>query len=199
MDLRKTLTIFTESTLALAVVYSSYSIFILRDFDVIGENHLLEILQALTLLAVLAVYMWSVFQSHRSDRLLCLFFVWLTVTFFLRELSMDGLNPPDFIVKWGSGSGRNMLLAASLLAITILVFIRLGFYFDLAKVFLKSESGIMTLKSGVLLILGDICEKAMFANNVFFEEVFELIAYAVLLRAATLLAYKPIYTGQASL
>jgi hypothetical protein len=39
----------------------------------------------------------------------------------------------------------------------------------------------------------------MFANNVFFEEVFELIAYAVLLRAATLLAYKPIYTGQASL
>ena len=57
----------------------------------------------------------------------------------------------------------------------------------------------MTLKSGVLLILGDICEKAMFANNVFFEEVFELIAYAVLLRAATLLAYKPIYTGQASL
>ena len=199
MTLSRTIAIFTETALALAIVYSGYFVFILRDFHVIGENHLLENLQALTLLAVLGVYLWSVFQAHRSDRLLCLFFVWLTVTFFLRELEMDGLNLPDFIVKWGSGSGRNMLLAISLLAMAILAFIRLGFYYDLAKVFLKSESGIMTLNSGVLLILGDICEKAMFANNVFFEEVFELIAYAVLLRASTLLAYKPIHIRQVSL
>jgi hypothetical protein len=65
---------------------------------------------------------------------------------------------------------------------------RLRFYLDLAKQFLVSAPGIMAIKAGVLLIAGDICEKVAFTNQAFFEEVFELLAYAVLLRAATLLA-----------
>ena len=46
------LAMLTESVIILAIVWSGYSVFILKDFGVFGENHLLENLQALTLLAV---------------------------------------------------------------------------------------------------------------------------------------------------
>ena len=46
-----------------------------------------------------------------SDRLLCVFFVWLTVGFLLREIDIDELDLPAFLIQWGSGSGRNLLLA----------------------------------------------------------------------------------------
>jgi hypothetical protein len=182
------LAIFTESAITIAIIWSSYSVFILQDFGVFGENHLLENLQALTLFAVLAAYLVPVFQSQRTDRLLCLFFVWLTVAFLLREIDMDELNLHAFIVKWGSGFGRNLWLAQVFAIMSILALMRLRFYLDLAKQFLVSAPGIMAIKAGVLLIAGDICEKVAFTNQVFFEEVFELLAYAVLLRAATLLA-----------
>lgn len=192
MKLLTPLAMFTESVITLAIVWSAYSVFILKNFEVFGENHLLENLQALTLLAVLAVYMVSVLQSRRSDRLLCVFFVWLSVGFLLREIDIDELNLSAFLVQWGSGSGRNLLLALAFGAMAISALIRLRFYIDLAKQFLVSEPGVMTLASGVLLIVGDICEKVAFTHHVFFEEVFELIAYAVLLRAATLLARYPV-------
>jgi hypothetical protein len=182
------LALFTESAITIAIIWSSYSVFILQDFGVFGENHLLENLQALTLFAVLAVYLVPVFQSQRTDRLLCLFFVWLTVAFLLREIDMDELNLHAFIVKWGSGFGRNLWLTQVFAIMSILALMRLRFYLDLAKQFLVSAPGIMALKAGVLLIAGDICEKVAFTNQVFFEEVFELLAYAVLLRSATLLA-----------
>jgi hypothetical protein len=182
------LAIFTESTIALAIAWSGYSVFVLQNFGVFGENHLLENLQALTLFAVLAVCLVPIFQSHRSDRLLCIFFAWLTIGFLLREIDVDELNVHAFFVKWGAGSGRNLLLALALAAMSVMALMRLRFYLDLAKQFLVSAPGITALKSGVLLIAGDICEKVAFAHHVFFEEVFELVAYAVLLRAATLLA-----------
>lgn len=186
------LAMLTESVIILAIVWSGYSVFILKDFGVFGENHLLENLQALTLLAVLTVYMVSVLQSRRNDRLLCIFFVWLTVGFLLREVDIDELNFSAFLVQWGSGSGRNLLLALAFGTMVITALIRLRFYIGLARQFLVSKPGVMTLASGVLLIVGDICEKVSFTHHVFFEEVFELIAYAVLLRAATLLARYPV-------
>jgi len=186
------LAMLTESVIVLAIVWSGYSVFILKDFEVFGENHLLENLQALTLLAVLAVYMVSMLQSHRSDRLLCVFFVWLTVGFLLREIDIDELDLPAFLVQWGSGSGRNLLLALAFGTMVISALIRLRVYIGLAKQFLVSKPGVMTLASGALLIVGDICEKVSFTHHVFFEEVFELIAYAVLLRAATLLVRYPV-------
>ncbi len=188
MKLLTPLALFIESAITIAIIWSSYSVFILQDFSVFGENHLLENLQALTLFAVLAVYLVPVFQSQRTDRLLCLFFVWLTVAFLLREIDMDELNLHAFIVKWGSGFGRNLWLAQAFAIMSILALMRLRFYLDLAKQFLVSAPGIMAIKAGVLLIAGDICEKVAFTNQAFFEEVFELLAYAVLLRAATLLA-----------
>ena len=188
MKLLTPLAILTESAITIAIIWSSYSVFILQDFGVFGENHLLENLQALTLFTVLAVYLVPVFQSQRTDRLLCLFFVWLTVAFLLREIDMNELNLHAFLVKWGSGSGRNLWLAQVFATMSILALMRLRFYLDLAKQFLVSAPGIMALKAGVLLIAGDICEKVTFTHQVFFEEVFELLAYAVLLRAATLLA-----------
>ena len=179
---------FTESIIALAIAWSGYSVFVLQDFGVFGENHLLENLQAATLFAVLAVYLLPIFQAHRADKLLCMFFVWLTVGFLLREIDVEELNVHAFFVKWGAGSGRNLLLALTLAAMSVMALVRLRFYLDLAKQFVVSEPGVMALKSGVLLIAGDICEKVTFTHHVLFEEVFELVAYAVLLRAATLLA-----------
>ena len=188
----------TESVIVLAIVWSGYSVFILKDLGVFSENHLLENFQVSVLLAVLAVYLVSAFQSGRKDRLLCVFFVWLTVGFLLREIDMDELNVSAFIVKWGSGSGRNLLLGWAFATMSLLALMRLRFYLNLAKQFFVSEPGIKTLKSGALLIAGDICEKVTFTHHVFFEEALELIAYGMLLRAATSLARHQIKPNTAS-
>ena len=169
------------------IFWSGYSVYIRQDFSVFDENNILENLQALTLLAVIAIYIMPIFQAHRTDKLLCLFFVWLAIFFFLREVDVDSLNIHAFLHKWGAGSGRNLLLGIGLACIVLLALMKLRFYITLARCFVSSAAGIMAIKAGALLLVGDLCEKLTFTHNVFYEEVFELIAYGVLLRAGSLL------------
>ncbi|MFT4826237.1 hypothetical protein [Congregibacter sp.] len=181
---KKAFTKFTETFIGLAILWSGYSVFVLLNAEVYAENNLLENLQALTIVAIFAVFMVSVFQSHRADRLLGVFFAWLAVAFFLREVDMDRLGLPAFFEQWGAGSGRDLLLMVTLAAIVIPALLRWNFYIKLSKQFLVSASGVMTLLCGFLLIAGEICEKAEFPHHVLFEEVLESIAYIILLRAA---------------
>ena len=181
------LILFTQAIIILVIFWSGYSVYIRQDFSVFDENNILENLQALTLLAVIAVYIMPIFQSHRTDKLLCLFFVWLAIFFFLREVDVDRLNIHAFLHKWGAGSGRNLLLGVGLASIVLLALMKLRFYITLARCFVSSAAGIMAIKAGALLLVGDLCEKLTFTHNVFYEEVFELIAYGVLLRAGSLL------------
>lgn len=181
------LVLFVQAIIILVIFWSGYSVYVSQDFSVFDENNILENLQALTLLAVIAVYIIPIFQSHRTDRLLCLFFVWLAIFFFLREVDVERLNVHAFWHKWGAGSGRNLLLGIGLACMVLLALMKLSVYITLAKSFVSSAAGMMAIRAGALLLVGDLCEKLTFTHNVFYEEVFELIAYGVLLRAANLL------------
>ena len=181
------LVLFVQAIIILVIFWSGYSVYVSQDFSVFDENNILENLQALTLLAVIAVYIIPIFQSHRTDRLLCLFFVWLAIFFFLREVDVERLNVHAFWHKWGAGSGRNLLLGIGLACMVLLALMKLSVYITLAKSFVSSAAGMMAIKAGALLLVGDLCEKLTFTHNVFYEEVFELIAYGVLLRAGSLL------------
>ena len=181
------LILFAQALIILVIFWSGYSVYIRQDFSVFGENNILENLQALTLLAVIAVYITPIFQAQRMDKLLCVFFVWLAIFFLLREVDVDRLNVHDFLQQWGAGSGRNLLLGLGLASMVLLALMKLRFYISLAKSFVSSAAGIMAMKAGALLLVGDLCEKLTFTHNVFYEEIFELIAYGVLLRAGSLL------------
>ena len=181
------LILFAHAIIILVIFWSGYSVYIRQDFSVFDENNILENLQALILLAVIAVYIMPIFQGHRTDKLLCLFFVWLAVVFFLREVDVDRLNVHAFLHQWGAGSGRNLLLGLGLACMVVLALMKLRFYFTLAKSFVSNAAGIMAMKAGALLLVGDLCEKLTFTHNIFYEEIFELIAYGVLLRAGSLL------------
>lgn len=181
------LVLFVQAIIILVIFWSGYSVYVSQDFSVFDENNILENLQALTLLAVIAVYIIPIFQSHRTDRLLCLFFVWLAIFFFLREVDVERLNVHAFWHKWGAGSGRNLLLGIGLACMVLLALMKLSVYITLAKSFVSSAAGMTAIRAGALLLVGDLCEKLTFTHNVFYEEVFELIAYGVLLRAANLL------------
>jgi len=181
------LVLFVQAIIILVIFWSGYSVYVSQDFSVFDENNILENLQALTLLAVIAVYIIPIFQSHRTDRLLCLFFVWLAIFFFLREVDVERLNVHAFWHKWGAGSGRNLLLGIGLACMVLLALMKLSVYITLAKSFVSSAAGMTAIRAGALLLVGDLCEKLTFTHNVFYEEVFELIAYGVLLRAASLL------------
>lgn len=181
------LVLFVQAIIILVIFWSGYSVYVSQDFSVFDENNILENLQALTLLAVIAIYIIPIFQSHRTDRLLCLFFVWLAIFFFLREVDVERLNVHAFWHKWGAGSGRNLLLGIGLACMVLLALMKLSVYITLAKSFVSSAAGMTAIRAGALLLVGDLCEKLTFTHNVFYEEVFELIAYGVLLRAANLL------------
>ena len=181
------LVLFVQAIIILVIFWSGYSVYVSQDFSVFDENNILENLQALTLLAVIAVYIIPIFQSHRTDRLLCLFFVWLAIFFFLREVDVERLNVHAFWHKWGAGSGRNLLLGIGLACMVLLALMKLSVYITLAKSFVSSTAGMTAIRAGALLLVGDLCEKLTFTHNVFYEEVFELIAYGVLLRAGSLL------------
>ena len=90
------LILFAQAIIILVILWSGYSVYIRQDFSVFDENNILENLQALILLAVIAVYIMPIFQGHRTDKLLCLFFVWLAVVFFLREVDVDRLNAVSY-------------------------------------------------------------------------------------------------------
>jgi len=193
----KPLVLFVQAIIILVIFWSGYSVYVRKDFSVFDENNILENLQALTLLVVIAVYIIPIFQSQRTDKLLCLFFVWLAIFFFLREVDVDRLNVHDFWHKWGAGSGRNLLLGIGLACMVLLALIKVSFYITLAKSFVSSAAGMMAIKAGALLLVGDLCEKLTFTHNVFYEEVFELIAYGVLLRAGSLLVQNEVFGNAA--
>ena len=88
----------------------------LENTSVFSENGLLENVQALTLIITLFFFLAPTFNRFRSDRLLGVFFSFLTLSFILRELDIETFDLPNILILMGSGQGRNLLLAVGILS-----------------------------------------------------------------------------------
>ena len=178
------------------IFWSLFSGVWLENTSVFSENGLLENVQALTLIITLFFFLVPIFNRFRSDRLLGVFFSFLTLSFILRELDIETFDLPNILILMGSGQGRNLLLAVGILSTIGFALFKFRYYLDLSVCFLKSRTGFACLGAGMFLVVGDIFENVQIPLNVLYEESFELIGYSLLLIAASRFARREIKTSR---
>jgi len=194
MKLLNVFSLVAEYVVGMIILWSFYAVLVLNDVAVFDENNLLENTQAVTLAITLVLFTVPLFDRSRNDRLLAIFFAFLALGFILRELDIEKLGLPNVLVVLGSGEGRNLLLATGLLSTLGYALFKFRFYLDLAQMFIRSSTGLTTLLAGFFLVVGDFFEKAKIPHHVLFEESLELIGYALLMWAASLLAQYEVKT-----
>ena len=86
------------------IFWSLFSGVWLENSSVFKENGLLENTQAFTLTITLLFFLAPMFNRFRSDRLLAVFFSFLTLGFILRELDIETFDLPNILVGAGKKS-----------------------------------------------------------------------------------------------
>jgi hypothetical protein len=131
------------------------------------------------------VFFAPIVFEKRSDKLILLFCSLLCYTFALRELDVQDLDIPAALKFIGYGVGRNITIAAALLAIFAYAGFNFSYYKKAAKDFLKSRPGILMMVGGGFLLFGDFFEKYdSMIHYAYFEEISELCGYVSILLAA---------------
>lgn len=177
--MNKLSTFFLLAVILIANFIFAYLNFIQGDDQFYQEHEIVENLQALLLtLSCIFFLIYSFFLEKRSS-LILLSFSLLCLTFFLREVDVEDLELPAFLILIGSDVGRNIII--SILWALIALFMALDFrnMKNLVFLFLLSNSGILMLICASLLFTSDIFERWLHGtiNSKFFEELLELNAY----------------------
>lgn len=188
----KTSTSVAYFAIALVILVAFVRAVFFGDVGVYDENSLLENTQAVTLFFAFLMFLAPVVNSARRDRLLAAFFGMLALGFILRELDVERLNVPEFLILIGSGDGRNLLLAMGFLFILVIALFNSRYYINLASCFLRARVGVTAMLAGIFLVLGDMFEDIHVAHNMLFEESLELVGYAFFMAAASSLARREV-------
>ena len=193
--------IMKSSMLALVLIvgvifWSLFSGVWLENSSVFKENGLLENTQAFTLTITLLFFLAPMFNRFRSDRLLAVFFSFLTLGFILRELDIETFDLPNVLILLGSGQGRNLLLAVGILSTLGCALFKFRYYLDLSICFVRSRTGFATLSAGILCWVGDFFENVQIPHNVLYEESLELVGYSLFLLAASRFARREVKTSR---
>jgi hypothetical protein len=178
------------------IFWSLFSGVWLENSSVFKENGLLENTQAFTLTITLLFFLAPMFNRFRSDRLLAVFFSFLTLGFILRELDIETFDLPNILILLGSGQGRNLLLAVGILSTLGCALFKFRYYLDLSICFVRSRTGFAAIGAGIFLVVGDIFENVQIPFSVLYEESLELMGYSLLLLAASRFARREIKTSR---
>ena len=150
------------------------------------ENGVLENTQVALLLLSGLVFVVQSFRVERNLRFILWMGAWLSPSIILRELDIEKLAVPQWVVAIGSGMGRNLIMAAGWSALGVLA---IKSYPELKGSFARiarSRMAIFMFFAGILLLLGSLFdhETVVADQGMFWEEAFETIAYFLLLPAA---------------
>lgn len=178
------------------IFWSLFSGVWLENSSVFKENGLLENTQAFTLTITLLFFLAPMFNRFRSDRLLAVFFSFLTLGFILRELDIETFDLPNILILLGSGQGRNLLLAVGILSTLGCALFKFRYYLDLSICFVKSRTGFAALSAGIFCWVGDSFENVEIPHNVLYEESLELVGYSLFLLAASRFARREVKTSR---
>jgi len=166
------------------IFWSFYSVYVFNQTTIYAENGLLENVQVLTLSIAGLFFFLPIVRQKRNDKLFLLFFAFLCLAFVLREVDIEDLNVPNFLIVIGSGAGRNIILATGFFAIFSCSLFNLTHYKKVLRNFL-SRCGVLIVTAGILLCIGDFFEKvSSIQHNMFYEEMFELLGYVLILLVA---------------
>jgi hypothetical protein len=178
------------------IFWSLFSGVWLENSSVFKENGLLENTQAFTLTITLFFFLAPIFNRSRSDRLLAVFFSFLTLGFILRELDIETFDLPNILILLGSGQGRNLVLAVCILSTLGCALFKFRYYLDLSICFVRSRTGFAVLSAGIFCWVGDFFENVQIPHNVLYEESLELVGYSLFLLAASRFARREVKTSR---
>lgn len=168
-------------TLALDIVFIYWG-YQTNPERLVQENGLIENIQAILLLFSAGLFLFNSTIGPKGERLIMLFFSFLSFAFFLREVDVEKLGLPIAFEYLFSGLGRNLLLSMLLSAILLRGFSRFRHYWQHSLAFLYSIKGVLIITTGSLLVIGDVMEGLKtLENHVLLEESFEVLAYQCLL------------------
>ncbi len=184
--------------IALAAI-SAISAIAVFGFDytsVYQENRWLENMQVLVLVAGFVISLRALVKGERNDKLVLAFVAFLMYSFTLRELDVETLSVPAWVVSMGSGTGRNIIGAIVLLTILAIGLFNVKYYWGLAKSAFKHPLIKYLAACIAFLLVSDVAERLTFlAHYAFYEELAELLGFSMLLCAANELIKKPLDTG----
>jgi len=167
------------------VIWSTYSVYGLNYAAFYMENGWLENAQVLTLSIACLVFFLPVVCQRRDDKLFLLFFSLLCLSFVLREVDVEKLEVPNILIFFGSGTGRNVMLATGFIAIFAWAVFNIKHYKKTLSSFALSSVSILFVAAGLFLCIGGFFEKLDFVqHHVFFEEILEFSGYVLILLAA---------------
>ncbi|HIQ07480.1 MAG TPA: hypothetical protein EYH35_03370 [Thiotrichaceae bacterium] len=167
------------------LLYFFYAVYFLNKVSIYAENGDIENIQVIILTLSCITLMTPIFSQEREDKLILVFFSLLSFSFILREVDVEDLDLVNSLKFLGHGIGRNVMLTTGFAVIGVYIVLDFNRYNILAKNFIMSLSGKVMITAGVALCVGGYFEHYhVLLHHVFFEEIFELLGYVLILIAA---------------
>ena len=155
--------------------------------DVVAqENGILENAQVAFLLLSALILVVQSFAVVRNVRCILWMGAWFCLSCILRELDVEDLAVPQWVVWSGSGMGRNLIMGIGWIVLGVLA---IKSYPELKGSFgkmIRSRTATLVFIAGTMLLLGSLFdhELIMIERGKLLEEAFETLGYFLLLPAA---------------
>ncbi|MEN8260277.1 MAG: hypothetical protein ABFS02_06780 [Pseudomonadota bacterium] len=150
------------------------------------ENGLLENTQVAFLLLSGIIFTVQSFTAERYARCFLWMAAWFCLSIIVRELDVEDLAVPQWVVWIGSGIGRNLIMAAGWGALGVIAIKSYSEWKSSVVRMARSRTAVFMFITGTLLLLGSLFdhETVMAEQGMFWEEILETIGYFLLLPAA---------------
>jgi len=159
-----------------------------------AENQVIENIQAGALAFAFVGLAATAPARTGFKKWLTLFFAATCLAMFLREVDVEDLQVANIIKLLGAGTGRNLIMGLSFLALFITFFMHYRHLAGQLKYLLQSRVAILSILGGLFLVCGGVFEEP---DRALFEELAEMNGALLILLAAGLCMKDPEYlTGK---
>jgi len=152
------------------------------------ENGILENTQVVLLLLSGLVFVVQSFRVERNFRFILWMGAWLSPSIILRELDVEKLAVPQWMVWIGSGMGRNLIMGIGWIVLGLLALKSFPELKGAFRKIVRSRMAAFMLASVLILFLGSFFDHGYISSDKgkLWEESFEILGYFLLLPAAFL-------------
>ena len=149
------------------------------------ENGVLENTQVVLLFLSGLIFAVHSFSVARNVRFLLWMGAWFCLSSILRELDVEKLAVPQWVVWIGSGMGRNVIMGVGWIVLCVLAIKSYPEWKGSFRRIARSRTAIFMYSSATILLLGSLFDHGSRTDQgKLWEELFETIGYFLLLSAA---------------
>ncbi|QBG49009.1 hypothetical protein EGM51_16975 [Verrucomicrobia bacterium S94] len=150
------------------------------------ENGFIENLQVALLVLGMLVFLIRVKRTSPACRCIMFGGAWLCLSFVLRELDVEDLAVPRWVIMIGSGTGRNLIMAAGWVAVGIFCLKSFRILKRNLKFLVSVPASILVVIGGFLLVSGGLFDRETIRleNGRLYEELLEACGYFLIFVAA---------------